>query len=193
MVLLAINGKYIMKGVNCKKEQNMHSSRVKRYVLDVEKLFALRDFPNPVNFNDKDKWANIIASNLKHKENIATQWNHPTNNFFSRLFIVAGVAHDSPVEALVYYVVTLGRIFGPRASEYAETTQTKVDGHKYSGGSKVMKVFIGDDFQLFDRSRKQIHAINESILDNVYSMKVFWCIKINEQNGQSRRINGRSK
>ena len=86
---------------------------------------------------------------------------------------MANVAHDNLVEALVYNVVALGRIIGPRASEYAQTTQTKVDEHKYPGGNKVTEAFIPDDFQVFDESVEQIYVIDETILDDAYSMKIF--------------------
>ena len=41
-------------------------------MLDAGKLFPLRDFSNPINFNDEDNWANIIVSNLEREENIVT-------------------------------------------------------------------------------------------------------------------------
>ena len=140
-----------MKGITYENKQNMHSTTVKWYVLDARKLFAFLDFPNQTNFDNEDNWANIIASNLKREEHIATQRNPLTNDFFAELFIMADVAHDNSAEALVCNVVALGRIIGPWASEYAQTTQTKVDKHKYPGGSKLIKAFIGDDFQLFGR------------------------------------------
>ena len=74
---------------------------------------------------------------------------------------MADVAHDNSVEALVYNIVTLGHIIGSQASEHAQTTQTKVDEHKCPGGSKVIKALIGDDFQLFDKSVKQVYAIDK--------------------------------
>ena len=78
---------------------------------------------------------------------------------------MADVAHENLVEPFVYNIVALGRIIGPWESEYAQTKQTKVDEHKYPGSSKFIRAYIGDDFQLFDKSGKQIYAIDKSMLD----------------------------
>ena len=43
---------------------------------------------------------------------------------FAELFIMAHVAHDNSVEAPVYDIVVVGCTIGPRAIEYAQTTQT---------------------------------------------------------------------
>ena len=112
-IVLAIYGKFVMKGINYMNKQNMRSDTVKGYVLDAGMFFALRDFINPVDFDNEDNWSNIIVSNLKQEKNIATQRSPLTNKICAELFIMADVAHDNSVEALVYNVLALARIIGP--------------------------------------------------------------------------------
>ena len=112
-MVLSINGKFFMEGINYRNKQNMHSVTVKGYVLDAGRLFVLRDFPKLVNFDDKDKWVNIVVSNLERGGNIPTQQNPLTNYCSTKLFIMADVAHENLVEPFVYNIVALGRIIGP--------------------------------------------------------------------------------
>ena len=51
-MVLAIYGIVFMKGISYMNKQNMRSAMVKYYILDAGKLFALRDFQNPIDFDD---------------------------------------------------------------------------------------------------------------------------------------------
>jgi hypothetical protein len=63
---------------------------------------------------------------------------------------IASKCEDS-VSDLFFDVVALGHYIGPRLSEYAQTTQDKVDHHTYPSGKMVIKAFIANDFIFYDR------------------------------------------
>jgi hypothetical protein len=52
--------------------------------------------------------------------------------------------------------VALGHYIGPRLSEYAQTTQDKVDHHPYPSGKRVIKAFIANDFIFYDEKKRVV-------------------------------------
>jgi hypothetical protein len=48
-------------------------------------------------------------------------------------------------------MLTLSRFIGPCVSEYAQTTQDKVDYHVYPSGTRVIKAFTANDFVFYDK------------------------------------------
>ncbi len=57
------------------------------------------------------------------------------------------------VSDLLFDVVALSRYIGLRLSEYAQTTQDKVDQHTYPSGKMVIKAFITNDFIFYDEKK----------------------------------------
>ena len=57
--------KYAMIGVNCNNLATLRSVTCKSYAEDVSKLIVLRDFPSPIDFDDKNSWTtNIVTAGL---------------------------------------------------------------------------------------------------------------------------------
>jgi hypothetical protein len=54
------------------------------------------------------------------------------------------------VSDLLFDIVALGHYIGPRLSEYAQTTQDKVDHHTYPSGKTIIKASIAYDFIFYD-------------------------------------------
>ena len=70
-------------------------------------------------------------------------------------------------------------------SEYAQTSPKRVDYHVYPSGNKVIKTFIADDFDFYDKMGDTIELLDNSYLDKVHKVKITWRILKNCQNGQA--------
>jgi hypothetical protein len=57
------------------------------------------------------------------------------------------------VSDLLFDVLALGCYIGPCLSEYAQTTQDKVDHHTYPSGKTVIKAYIAKDFIFYDERK----------------------------------------
>jgi hypothetical protein len=89
------------------------------------------------------------------------------------------------VSDLHFNVVALGCYIGPRLSEYAQTTQDKVDHHTYPSGKMVIKAFIANDFIFYDEKNWVVKDLNKESLQQACFVKITWRIQKNCQNGQS--------
>ncbi len=49
-------------------------------------------------------------------------------------------------------MLTLSHFIGPCVSEYAQTTQDKVDYHVYLSGTRIIKAFTANDFVFYNKS-----------------------------------------
>jgi hypothetical protein len=74
-------------------------------------------------------------------------------------------------------MLILSHFIGPRVSEYAQTTQDKVDYHVYPSGTHAFKAFTANDFVFYDKSGHVLKKNNDSTLDLATSMQITWCIK----------------
>jgi hypothetical protein len=81
--------------------------------------------------------------------------------------------------------VALGRYIGPRLSEYAQTTQDKVDHHTYPSGKTNIKAFIASNFIFYDEKKRIVKELNEDYLQRSRFVKITWHIQKNCQSGQS--------
>ena len=157
----------------------MQSATCRGYADTVNHLFLLRDFQSPTNFDDKENMAATIVHNLRREEDTATQRSPLTSEIFAELKRISkGSPEDSPKQ-IVFNMVSFGRITVPRANEYVQKTQSKVEVHTYPSGKEAIKAFVGDDFDFFDKNKRKIRVFNESTLEKVCSMKVKWKIQRN--------------
>jgi hypothetical protein len=65
------------------------------------------------------------------------------------------------VSDLLFNVVALGRYIGLRLSEYAQTTQDKVDHHTYPSGKMVIKAFIANNFIFYGKKKCVVKDLNK--------------------------------
>jgi hypothetical protein len=89
------------------------------------------------------------------------------------------------VSDILFDVVALSRYIGPRLSEYAKTTQDKVDYHTYPSGTKVIKAYIANNFIFYKDRKHIIKELNKDSLQQASFVKITWWIQKNHQNGQS--------
>ncbi len=76
-------------------------------------------------------------------------------------------------------MLTLSRFIGPHISEYAQTTQDKVDHHVYPSGTRVIKAFTASNFIFYDKSGQVFKKINDSTLNTATSVQITWRIQKN--------------
>jgi hypothetical protein len=89
------------------------------------------------------------------------------------------------VSDLLFNIVALTCYIGPCLSEYAQTTQDKVNHHTYPSGKMVIKAFIANDFIFYDEKKRIIKDLNKESLQQACFVKITWRIQKNHQNGQS--------
>jgi hypothetical protein len=97
---------------------------------------------------------------------------------------IASKCKDS-VSDLLFDVVALGCYIGPRLSEYAQTTQEKVNFHTYPSGKVVIKAFIANDSIFYNEKKCLVKDLNEDSLQQACFVKITWRIQKNCQNGRS--------
>jgi hypothetical protein len=91
--------------------------------------------------------AAILINNMLREEDIARQCAPLENEIFAELQCSANSSKNcNSVNNLLFDCVSLGHYIGPRLSEYAQTTQDKVDYHTYPSGTTVIKAFVASDF-----------------------------------------------
>jgi hypothetical protein len=70
----------------------------------------------------------IIINNLIKEETVASQRSPLDSTIFAELQRAASLSHSHNSDRnLLFDMLTLSRFIGPRISEYAQTTQDKVD------------------------------------------------------------------
>jgi hypothetical protein len=89
------------------------------------------------------------------------------------------------VSDLLFGVMALGCYIGPCLSEYAQTTQDKVDHHTYPSGKMVIKAFIANNFIFYDEKKRVVKDLNKDSLQRACFVKITWHVQKNRQNGQS--------
>ncbi len=184
--IVAIYIKYVHYGINYNNKQVLYSATVRGYTKAVNNLFKLRSFSPPANLSNLNNMMAILLNNMLQEEDIARQCALLDNNFFAELCLTATASKcGDSVSDLLFDVVALGCYIGPRMSEYAQTTQDKVNHHTYPSGKTVIKAFIANNF-IFSNERKHIvKELNKISIQRARFVKITWCIQKNCQNGQS--------
>jgi hypothetical protein len=160
----AIYIKYVQCGVNYNTKQVLCSAMVRGYAKVVNNLFKLRSFSPPADLSDPNNIMVILLNNMLREEDITMQRALLDNKIFakSRQTAIARKCEDS-VSDLLFDVVALGCYIGPCLSEYAQTTQDKVNHHTYPSGKTVIKAFIANDFIFYDdKKRIVMNLTNDS-------------------------------
>jgi hypothetical protein len=127
---VAIYIKYIQCGINYNNKQVLWSATVRGYAEVVNNLFKLRSFSPPANLSDPNNMMVILLNNMLREEDIARQCSPLDNKIFAKLrrTATASKCKDS-VSDLLFNAVALGCYIGFCLSEYAQTTQDKVNHH----------------------------------------------------------------
>jgi hypothetical protein len=129
--------------------------------------------------------AGIIINNLIKEETVASQRSPLDSTIFAELQRAASSSHScNSDQNLLFDILTLAHFIRPRISEYAQTTQDKVDNHVYPSGTHVIKAFTANDFVFYNKNSHVLMKIDNSSLNFATSIQITWCIQKNCQNGQ---------
>jgi hypothetical protein len=152
--IVAIYIKYVQCGINYNNKQILCSAMVQVYAEAVNNLFKLRSFSPPADLSDPNNMMAILLNNMLREEDIVRQHAPLNNKKIAELHqtATASKCKDS-VSDLLFNAVALGCYIGPCLSEYAQTTQGKVDHHTHPSGKTVIKVLIANDFIFYDEKK----------------------------------------
>ena len=78
----------------------------------------------------------------------------------------------------------LAHIIGPRSSEYAQQTQSKVDVHGYPSRKQVVKEFTRFDFLILGKKGCTIRTFNNQTKGRIFEVRITWRIQKNRRNSQ---------
>jgi hypothetical protein len=138
--------------------------------------------------------AGIIINNLIKEETVASQCSPLGSIIFAELQRAALSSHScNSDQNLLFNILTLARFIGPCISEYAQTTQDKVDYHVYPSGTRVIKAFTANDFLFYSKNGHVLTKINDSSLNLATSVQITWHIQKNRQNGQKIKLSADTK
>jgi hypothetical protein len=137
--------------------------------------------------------AGIIINNLIKKETVASQCSPLDSTIFAELKQAASSSHSCDSDQnLLFNILTSAHFIGPRISQYAQTTQDKVDYHVYPSGTRVIKAFTVNDFVFNGKNGQVLTQIDNSSLDFATSIHT-WRIQKNRQNGQKIKLSADTK
>ena len=176
--------KYVMTGVNYNNLATLRSATCRCYAQDVAKLFVLRKFQSPVDFEDKTNWTTIIVNNLKTEEDIASQRLPLDDKIHAELINMGNNAGKDSAESLVSEIVSTGKATGYRASEHSQKTKDKVDYHQYPSGKEIMKSLNGNDVVFADSKGVLFQIKKKSDIKRVHSVVITWKHQKNRRNGE---------
>ncbi len=105
----------------------------------------------------------IIINNLIKEGNVASQRSPLDSTVFAELQRTASSSHScNSDQKPPFDILTLASFIGPRISEYAQTTQDKVDYHVYPSGTCIIKAFSAHDFVFYNKNGHGLKKIDNS-------------------------------
>jgi hypothetical protein len=149
--IAAIYAKFVMCGINYYNKDVLQLSTLRGYATAVNT--QLRGFKQPNNLSNPSNMAGIIINNLIKEEFVASQCSPLDSTIFAELQRAVSSSHSCDSDlSLLFDILTLACFVGPRVSEYAQTTQDKVDYHVYPSGTCVINAFTANDFIFYNKN-----------------------------------------
>ncbi len=109
---------------------------------------------------------------------MASQRSPLDSTVFAELQRAASSSHScNSDQNLLFDILTLARFIGPHISEYAQTTQDKVDYHVYPSGTCVIKAFTANDFVFYNKNSHIHTKIDDLSLILAASVQITWHIQ----------------
>ncbi len=164
-------------------------STLQGYATAVNTLFQLRGYKQPTKLSNPSNKPGIIINNLIKEETVASQRSPLDSTIFAEIQRAVSLSHSHDSDRnLLFDMLTLSCFIGLCISEYAQTTQDKVDYHVYPPGTHVIKAFTANDFVFYDKSGHILKKINDSTLNLATSVQITWRIQENCQNDQKIKL-----
>jgi hypothetical protein len=184
--IVAIYIKYVQCGINYNNKQVLCFLMVGGYAKVVNNLFKLRSFSPPADLSDPNNMTAILLKNMLREEDIARQRALLDSKNFVELCPTATASKfKDSVSDILFDVVALDCYIRPCLSEYAQTTQDKVNHHTYPSCKTVIKTFIANNFIFYNEKKRIIKELNKDSLQQARFVKMTWHIQKNCHNSQS--------
>ena len=84
---------------------------------------------------------------------------------------MASRSEDSK-QNLLFDITCLACFIGPRVSEYAQKPSNKVDYHTYPSGNKVIKAFIANNFDFYNKAGNTIELLENTCVDQAHKVMI---------------------
>jgi hypothetical protein len=154
-----------MHGINYYNKDVLLSFTLRRYATAINTLFQLRGFKQPTNLSNPSNMACIVINNLIKEKTMASQRSPLDSIVFAELQRTPSSSHSCDSDQnLLFDILTLALFIRPRISEYAQTTQDKVDYHIYPSGTCVIKASTANDFVFNSKNGHVLKKIDDSSL-----------------------------
>ncbi len=125
---------------------------------------------------------------------MASQRSPLDSTIFAELQQAASSSHSCNSDQNLLFDILLACCFiGPHVSEYAQTTQDKVDYHVYPSGTRVIKAFTANDFVFYDKNGHVLTTIDDSSLNLAASIQITWRIQKKRPNSQKIKLSADAK
>ena len=99
---------------------------------------------------------------MEREEDISKQSKPLDASIHAEIIKFSAKANKDSLEEVVLNVIAAGKFLGWRASAHSQTSQYKVDYHKYPGGNEVMKAINGNDVTYTNKNGKLIEIRKKS-------------------------------
>ena len=173
---------------NLTLDTNCRSQTVKEYVKAINDLFARRNFPEPVDFEDRfDENVKLINA-IESEETVPNQRSPITSEMFAASYKHAEAGSNNSLEKLMFDFLCLTRICGFRVAEYTQKTQSRIDYHEYASGRQVVKAFLPSDWIFRNKRNEKINISRNRICELPCQLKITFRIQKNRMNGQEITI-----
>lgn len=183
--VVAIYAKYVINGANCTNKEDTRSKTLEGYLKAVNFLFEKRGFFPPADFNDPQNLAARVLKNLEAEEDIAKRRNPVTTEMYAEMVRQGKDASAGSEKWLLARLASLAKVVGPRACEYVQKTQQKVEVHRYPSGRKeVVKAWTRLDFAFRGVRGAHLNPANSRNKGRIDKVVITWRVQKNRQNGQ---------
>ncbi len=151
--IVAIYAKFVICGINSYNKDVLRLSTLRGYGTAVNTLFQLRGFKQPANLSNPSNMPGIIINSLIKEEAVASQRSPLDSTIFAELQQAASSSHSCDSDQnLLFDILTLACFIRPHVSEYAQTTQEKIDYLVYPSRTWVITMFTANDFIFYDKN-----------------------------------------
>jgi hypothetical protein len=162
-----------MWGIDYYNKDVLRLSTLWGYTTAVNALFQLRGYKQPTKLSNPSNMPGTIINNLIKEETVASHCSPLDSAIFAELQQAASSSHSHDSDRNLFFdMLTLSCFIRPCISEYAQTTQDKVDYHVYPSGTCVIKVFTANDFVFYEKSGQVLKKIDDSTLDLATSVQI---------------------
>lgn len=175
-------------GINIYNKDSLRSDTIKGYAKAAIKLFRLRDFPAPFDFNDTSSMAATVLNNYEEQEDIASQRLPLDDHIFAQILQISSSSDFLSKECCLSDIIILSRYLGFRLSEYGQKSHSKIELHNFPDGRSIIKAITTQDLVFTGKDGTQLTRFDPENIQHVVRLTVTFRIQKNRRNGEKKHI-----